>query len=187
MTSYSKMSDSSNKRTVDLTVAIPPRKLGSIGRAISDHLTALKSRYVLDLKGVLLSWSNLEILSDKGIIIDDQPYTFWKVRFTAHVFEPEEGKLFKGKVHTIQKQYLIVKAMEFLTATVAIPESLLEDSVIQNLSVDQEIYFRLTYIGGEDYRGELDEECVEMTSSLVGQQMDVDVENIYDYAKDFEY
>lgn len=178
---------SSNEKTVDLTVAIPPRKLGSVKRAISEHLNALKSRYVPETKGVLLSWSNLNILNDNGIIMDDQPYIFWKVRFTAQVLDAEEGKLFKGKVHQIQKQYLIVKAMDFLTATVAIPESLAEESVIQNLLVDQEIYFRLTFSSRGDYRGQLDEECIELTGSLAGQQMDVDAENIYDYAKDFEY
>lgn len=178
---------SSSKRTVDLTVAIPPRKLGSVGRAISDHLSNLKSKYVAELKGVLLDWSEMNILNDKGIIIDDQPYIFWKVRFLAEIFEPVEGNIYKGRINRIQKQYLIVRAMEFLTATVAIPESLIDDSVIQNLTVDQDIYFRLTFSTGGDYRGDIDEECIELTSSLVGQQMDVDAENIFDYAKDFEY
>lgn len=178
---------SSNKRTVDLTVAIPPRKLGSVGRAITDHLQNLKSKYVPEIGGVLIDWTELNILNEHGILVDDQPYAFWKVRFLAEIFEPVDGKLFKGKIHRIQKQYLIVKAMEFMTATVTIPDALAEDSVIQNLTVDQEIYFRLTYSGtGGDYRGDIDEECIELTSSLVSQQMEVDPEN-FDYGKDFEY
>lgn len=178
---------SSSKRIVDLTVAIPPRKLGSVGRAISDHLDSLKSKYVPDIGGILLAWSDLNISNDKGIIIDDQPYTFWKVKFSADIFEPEDGKLFKGVVQRIQKQYLIVRALDFLTATVAIPDSLAEDSVIQNLAVDQEIYFRLRLSLGGDYQGDIDEECIELTSNLGDQSMDADPENVYDYAKDFEY
>ena len=175
------------EKTVNMTVAIPPRKLGSINKAINEHVASLTSKYIPEAEGVMLKSSDLQILSDSGIILDDQPYTFWKIQFTAHVFEPMPGKLFKGKIHKIQKQYLIVRALEFLTASVSIPESFYNDSVIQNLVVDQEVYFRLTSSSGGDYQGEIDEECIELTGSLVAQLMEEDNENIFDYAKDFEY
>jgi DNA-directed RNA polymerase subunit E'/Rpb7 len=179
--------ESTHEKVVNLTIAIPPRKLGDIYKAINDHVDSLKSKYIPEAEGVMLNWSDLQILNDNGIIVDDQPYTFWKIKFTAHVFDPIPGKLFKGKVHKIQKQYLIVRAMEYFTASIAIPESLYNDIVIQNLVVDQEIYFRLTNTAGGDYQGSIDDECIELTGSLVGQQMEIDSENIFDYAKDFEY
>lgn len=179
---------SSDIKTVDLTVAIPPRKFGQETRAIKEKLDRLISQYVCEADGVLIKWSDLDILTDKGIIIDDQPYSFWKVRFTAHVFKPIEGKLVKGKVHKIFKHYFIVKAMESFVVTVAIPEAFTDHKIVQNLMVDQEVYFRI--IGSLDgaYQGELDEECIKLTKKLVEQQMELDVEkNVYDYAKDFEY
>lgn len=179
--------ESTLEKTINLTVAIPPRKLGAVHKAINDHLDALISKYVPEAEGVMLKWSNLQILSDSGIILDDQPYTFWKIKFTAHVLEPIPGRLFKGKIHKIQKEYLIVRAMEILTATVAIPESFQNDSVIQNLVVDQEVYFRLVSSSGGDYQGAIDEECIELTCSSVDHHMEEDNENIFDYAKDFEY
>lgn len=173
-------------KTVDLTIATPFRRLGNERRAIEEKLNILVSQYVPEADGVLIKWSDLEILTDKGILIDDQPYSFWKIRFTAHIFKPVEGKLIRGTVHQILKQFFIVKAMKSFTATVAIPDKVADHEVVRELAVDQEVYFRILGSSEGAYRGELDEECIEMTSKLIKQQNDAE-ENIYDYAKDFEY
>lgn len=179
---------SSDIKSIELTIAIPPRKLGNERRAIQEKLNGLISEYIPQADGVLIKWSDLEILSEKGIITDDQPYSFWKVRFTAHIFKPIEGKMVKGKVYRILKHYFIVKALESFTATVTIPESLVDHNIIRNLSVDQEVYFRLMGSSEGAYRGDLDDECVELTNTLVNQQMELENDsNVYDYAKDFEY
>lgn len=175
---------STDIKTVNLTIPVAPRRLGRERNAIEDKLRTLISQYVPEADGVLINWSDLEILTDKGIIIDDQPYSFWKIRFTAHVFRPVEGKLVKATVHQIHKQFFIVKAMKSFTATVAIPEKLAEHEVVKNLVLDQEIYFRFKGSSEGAYRGELDEECIEMTTDIVTQQEE---DNVYDYAKDFEY
>lgn len=179
---------SSDIKTVELTVAIPPRKLGIERRAIEEKLNGLISKYVPITDGVLIKWSDLEVLNEKGIISDDQPYIFWKVRFTAHVFKPIEGKVVKGKVHRVEKNYFIVKAIESFTATVTIPESLVNHHVVQNLMVEKEVYFKIKGSSEGAYRGEFDEECIELTSNLAKEELELDVErNVYDYAKDFEY
>lgn len=179
---------SSDIKTVDLTIAIPPRKLGNERRTIEDKLNQLISQYIPEADGVLIKWGDLDVLSNKGIITDDQPYAFWKVRFTAHVFKPIEGKLVKGRVHRILKHYFIAKAMESFVVTVAIPESLTEHQIVQNLMVEQEVYFRIMGSSEGAYRGELDEECIELTNGVVKQELELDVErNVYDYARDFEY
>lgn len=168
-----------------MTVAIPPRKLGQECRkAIEFKLNQLKSRYVPEADGVLLNWHDLVILNDKGIIIDDQPFVFWKVAFTANIFKPIEGKIIKGRVHKLLKQYFLATTMESFTVTVTICESLLDNNIVQNLMVQQEVYFRIKGYTDGVYRGELDEECLDMTNNLASQEME---SKVYDYAKDFEY
>lgn len=176
---------SADIRTVQLTVAIPPRRLGQERRKVIEFkLNQLKSRYIPEADGVLLNWHDLVILSDKGFVIDDQPFVFWKVAFTANIFKPIEGKIIKGNVQKLLKHYFLAVTMESFTVTVTICDNLMDNITVQNLMVQQEVYFRIKGYTDGVYRGELDQECLEMTNNLVSQEME---SKVYDYAKDFEY
>ena len=177
---------STDIKTVNLTVAIPPRRLGNERHAIEDKLNILVSQYVPEADGVLIKWTDLEILSNNGLIVDDQPYSFWKIQFTAHIFKPDEGKLVRATVHQVLKQYFIVRAMKSFTATVAIPEKFADHDLVKNLTIDQEVYFRIMGSSEGAYRGEMDDECLKMTATIREQEMDAE-DNVYDYANDFEY
>ena len=179
---------STDIKTVNLCLAIPPRKIGSEKSAIKEKLNGLISQYIPEADGILIKWNDLDIINKNGIITDDQPYTFWKVRFIAHVFKPIEGKLIEGLVSRIFKQYFVVKTMGSFAATVTIPEALSKHPAIENLSVDQEVYFRFKGISEGAYRGELDEECAQLTWDLVERRIDGEKEqDAYEYAKDFQY
>lgn len=179
---------SSDIKTVNLTVALPPRDTKNVRKSIEGKLTGLVSQYVPEVDGVLIKWRDLNILNDNGIIIDDQPYVFWKITFTAQVFRPIEGKLVKGKVHQMLKSYFIAKAMNSFTVTVTIPESLATHSVVEGLMVDQDVYFKVKGSSEGAYRGELDNECVELTSGLIRDELENnDERGAYDYANEFEY
>lgn len=169
-----------------MTLGISPRFQGSQRDAIEYKLNGLKSEYLPGPDGILIGWDDLDILNDKGIILDDQPYIFWRVSFTAHLFRPSEGRLLKGKVHRIQKCYFIVKAMESFNVTVSIPEKLIDHPTVKQIMIDKEIYFKMKKKLDEKYRGELDEECIELTETLMNQELDDD-KGIYEYAGDFEY
>lgn len=179
---------STDIKTVKLTLALAPRYLGQEDKVIEQKLNGMISRYISEVDGVLIKWSDLVKLNDKGIILDDQPYVFWNIAFTAQVFKPIEGKLVKGKVHRIQKHYFIAKAMNSFTVTVSIPENHLDNDIVQNLKIEQDVYFKIKGSSEGIYRGELDDECLELTEGLVKQQEEMDVEvDAYAYAKDFEY
>lgn len=173
---------------MNLTIALSPRYLESEKRTkeIRDKLNGLVSQYVPEADGVLIKWDDLTLSNDKGIIIDDQPFVFWKVSFTAQVFKPIEGKIIKGKVHEVQKCYFIAKAMDHFTVTVSIPEALLTDDTIQNIMIEQDIYFKMKGSSEGVYRGELDEECLELTVKSIAQELEANRDD-YEYAKDFEY
>lgn len=179
---------SSDIKNVDLTLAIPLRQLGDEKRAIEGKLNGLISQYLPEADGVLIKWSDLNILNDKGIILDDQPYVFWKVSFTARVFRPIEGKKVTGKIQRLLKCYFLATAMNSFTVTVSIPEPLLKDETVENLKVEQEVYFKIKGSLEGVYRGEMDEECIELTKGLINQEMETDADRgVYDYAKEFEY
>lgn len=179
---------SADIKTVDLTLALPIRYLGDEEATIKEKLDGLKSQYIPEADGILIKWGDLHVLSDKGMILDDQPYVFWKVSFTAQVFRPIEGKLVKGKVHKMLKYYFLAVAMDCFTVTVTIPEPLLEHEVVKSLAIDQQVYFKIKGSAEGVYRGELDEECVELTNGLIKQELErIGDEDAYEYAKDFEY
>lgn len=179
---------STDIKTVDLTLALPIRYIGDEQTTIKEKLDGLKSQYVPEADGVLIRWGDLHVLNEKGIILDDQPYVFWKVSFTAQVFRPIEGKLVKGIVHKMLKYYFLAVAMDSFTVTVTIPESLLENDTVKNLTIDQQVYFKIKGSSEGVYRGELDDECLELTSGLVKQELERSGnENAYEYARDFEY
>lgn len=177
----------SDIKTVNLMLAIPMRFLGDEKRAIRNKLNNLVSQYVPEVDGVLIKWSDLNILNDNGIILDEQPYVFWKVTFTAQVFRPVEGTLVQGKVHQILKHYFLAKAMNSFTVTVSIPEAHMDHKIVQNLMVGQDVYFKIKGSSEGVYRGELSDECVELTAGLKEEQRIRNEANVYDYANDFEY
>lgn len=178
---------SADIKTVELTIALPPRKIGQERKAIEFKLNQLKSRYVAEADGVLLNWHDLEVLNDKGIIIDDQPFVYWKITFTAHIFKPIEGKIIKGRIQTLLPKYFLAVTMGSFTATVTISDSLIDSPVVQNLKIQNEVYFRIKGYAEGVYRAELDEECLEMTNNLADQDLDSLESKVYDYAKGFEY
>lgn len=166
-------------KTILLNLAIPLRFLGREKIAINNKLNSLVSQFIPDVDGYLIKWRNLKILDNKGQIIDDQPFVFWKVSFEGHIFEPIEGKILKGKVAKLNNSFLIVKAMESFSVSVTIPEEFKKHPVITGVMLESEIYFRMK----SRYRGLLDAECIELSEKIINKQLD----DVYAYANEFDY
>lgn len=169
---------------VNLNVAIAYRHLGNERTAIKEKLNGMKSQYIPEADGILISWCDLQILNEKGIIIDDQPFVFWKINFTAKVFKPIQGKLVKGRVRQILRNYFLAQAMDSFVVTVSIPEEFVNHHVIQKLMIEQEVYFKIKGSLKGAHMGEIDEQCLELTSTTA---ISYNEDEVYDYAKDFEY
>lgn len=171
-------------RTICLTIPIPPRQLGDQRQAIIRRLDELKYQNLADIGGVLLSWKDLNILNDKGIVDADQPYVFWKVSFTGVVFELTDGRIVKGKIEKIVNIYFVAKALESFSITVSIPEDLVENPRCSKLAIGDDIYFRITSTADGCYRGVLDEECLRLTE----ENKPEDKQDVFEYSgPDFEY
>lgn len=173
-----------DKKRAYLTVALPPRNLNDIKNSIEGKLNGLVSHYVPEVNGILTGWNDLNVLNDNGIIIDDQPYVFFKVSFRADVFQPIEGKLVIGRVQQLLKSYFIVKVKESFTVTVTIPESLASHHIVTSMTLNQEVYLRIKGSSEGVYRGELDDECLDLTNSQIIGRVENDD---YEYAESFEY
>lgn len=168
-----------NYRTIRLKLAIPLRYLGKEEQAITDKINGLVSQYLSDVDGYLIKWKNLNILDDKGTIIDDQPFVFWKISFEGHVFKPADGKVLMGKVKKITKSYLIVRALDAFSVTITIPEKFKDKPVIKAIMLESELYFKMKSLT----MGIIDEECIELSEGILTKQMD----DVYAYADNFEY
>lgn len=173
-------------RTINLTLALAPRQLGDQKATITKKLDELKLQNVPEIGGVLLSWSDLQIINDKGIIIDDQPFVFWKVTFIGHVFAMALGKVVKGNIEKIDETYFIAKAYDAFKVTVSISEEHIENSLTKSLAMSGEVYFRMTNVIAGAYRGILDAECLSLTEEDRKNRGTED--NFFDYAQDdFQY
>lgn len=170
-----------------MTLPLAMRYLGQEKGALEERLNELINQYVHELDGILIKWNNMEILSDKGLISGDQPYIFWKVRFTAQSFRPSEGKVVQGRVHRILKNYFIGTALNSFNVTVSIPDHLLTDDIVKNLTVQQDIFFKIRGSTEGAYKGEFDEECIKLTEIRLKEEAEKSAGDVYSYAKDFEY
>lgn len=168
-----------NFRTIRLNLALPLRFLGREEKAITDKINSLISQYLSEIDGYLIKWRNLNILDDKGTIIDDQPYVFWRISFEGHVFKPEDGKILIGKVKKITKSYLIVRALDAFSITITIPEEFNDKPAIKTIMLESELYFKMKSLT----IGMIDEECIELSESILTKELD----DVYAYADNFEY
>lgn len=171
----------------EMTVPLALRHMGKEKSAIRERLNDLVNQYVPEIDGILIAWSDMSILSDRGIISGDQPYIFWKIKFQAQAFRPSEGKVVQGRVHRMLKNYFIGTALNSFNVTVSIPEHLQEDPVVKNLYVQQDVFFKIKGSTEGAYKGEFDEECIKLTEIRVKEEAEKSAGDVYSYAKDFEY
>ena len=81
-------------KTIELSTAVLPSGLKNLTREIEDGLASLLLKYSSILKGVLISYDNVQILDDrKGMIINELPHIHYRVLADAVVFAPEPGAI----------------------------------------------------------------------------------------------
>ena len=75
------------------------------------------SRYIEQLKGVVLAFSDLKLLSQSGIVMGDQPDIHLDVSLTALLFSPAVGqRLGRVQLHTCQATQHIHSACDSLAS-----------------------------------------------------------------------
>lgn len=172
-------------RTIDMTMPLALRYMGQEREGIQERLNEMINQYVHELDGILIKWSDMTI--GEGVISGDQPYTFWKVQFQAQTFKPTDGKVVQGRVHRMLKNYFIGTALDSINVTVSIPDHLINDDIVKNLTVQQDVFFKIKGSAEGSYKGEFDEECIKLTEIHLKEEAEKSAGDVYSYAKDFEY
>lgn len=74
--------------------------------AIGRYLSTKVLRWFSHVDGILICFSELQILNSKGRLVDESPYVFFPISFQALVFQPKEGQHLIGKVNEIEPTYI---------------------------------------------------------------------------------
>lgn len=112
---------------------------------------------VCRLKGILLGYDNIVLLSSDGFINYDNCFMHINVEGDFYIFKPEIGRLLKGIVNKKSKSHLGCLVYRLFNASIPCPEDD-EEWLGDSVSVNQEILFKivetnlnrkLPYIKGE--------------------------------------
>ncbi|GLI65718.1 hypothetical protein VaNZ11_009314 [Volvox africanus] len=122
---YTRMSEfpfSSNalhKARTHFALELHPSTVENVTEGVKDQLNANLLRYVEEFEGVLLSYSNLAILTRKPIIHPYFPFFHLNVRTDVLIFKPKPGMNLVGQVNLLGEDYISALVFGFLN--VAIP------------------------------------------------------------------
>ncbi|GIL79344.1 hypothetical protein Vretifemale_8725 [Volvox reticuliferus] len=107
------------KARTHFAVELHPSTVENVTEGVKDQLNANLLRYVEEFEGVLLSYSNLEILTKKPIIHPYFPFFHLDVRADVLLFKPKPGMTLVGQVNLLGEDY--ISALVFGVLNVAIP------------------------------------------------------------------
>ena len=87
-------------------IVLMPSYIGRIDKGIFEHLNRRVLRYSQELNGVLISYSNLVILQNSGLIVDDNPQIHFDLKYSACVFQPPVGCVLQATVNRTGDGYV---------------------------------------------------------------------------------
>ncbi|EFJ45236.1 hypothetical protein VOLCADRAFT_118421, partial [Volvox carteri f. nagariensis] len=104
-------------RTV-FAVELHPSTSANVLDGVKEQLNALLLRYVDEFNSVLISYSNVEILTKKPVIHPYFPYFHLDVRADVLVFKPTPGMTLVGRVNHIGEDYISALVMGVFNVTI---------------------------------------------------------------------
>ncbi|GIL58248.1 hypothetical protein Vafri_13310 [Volvox africanus] len=122
---YTRMSEfpfSSNalhKARTHFAIELHPSTVDNVTEGVKDQLNVNLLRYVEEFEGVLLSYSNLEILTRKPIIHPYFPFFHLDVRADVLIFKPKPGMTLVGQVNLLGEDYISALVFGFLNVSIA--------------------------------------------------------------------
>ncbi|PVD33408.1 hypothetical protein C0Q70_04664 [Pomacea canaliculata] len=122
-------------------ISLPPKYLDCIGQGVKEQLDEMKGFYSERLLGALIAYSNIKILGDKGILLDDSPYIHLKIQADFIVFQPRVGSRLRGCVNKTSKAHVGILVHNFFNASVAHDQ---DGHVEETVSKDEDCEFTVT-------------------------------------------
>ncbi|GFR44478.1 hypothetical protein Agub_g5741, partial [Astrephomene gubernaculifera] len=88
------------------SVELHPSTVVDVHEGVKEQLNSHLLRFVDDFNGVLLSYSNVEVLTKKPVIHPYFPYFHLDVRADVLVFKPARGMTLVGRVNHLGEDYI---------------------------------------------------------------------------------
>ncbi|GLC36636.1 hypothetical protein PLESTM_000483500 [Pleodorina starrii] len=107
-------------------VELHPSTVDNVLEGVKEQLNANLLRYVDEIDGVLVAYSNIEILTKKPVIHPYFPYFHLDVRADVLVFKPAPGMTLVGRVNHIGEDYMSALVLGVFNVTIP-ARSVMED------------------------------------------------------------
>jgi hypothetical protein len=101
------------------SVRLAPCFIDKLEQGIKEYLNTLLTKYIIELNGVLTSYSNITILNDKCILTSESPFLFIKIRVKFTVFRPELNTLLVGIVNKVSPDHIGCLVYGLFNASIA--------------------------------------------------------------------
>ncbi|KAJ3008765.1 UNVERIFIED_CONTAM: hypothetical protein HDU68_002964 [Siphonaria sp. JEL0065] len=108
-------------QTVNLRIYfhLPPCFIGDFMRGINEQLNSYLMRYIPELKGVPLSYSNVRIQEKAAKVLYDSPHCHLHATVTFTLFAPKEGTQIVGIVNKVSSDHIGLLVHGVFNASIA--------------------------------------------------------------------
>ncbi|XP_069132508.1 DNA-directed RNA polymerase I subunit RPA43-like [Argopecten irradians] len=127
-------------------VVLSPKYLGRVKTGIVEQLNSELNFSSESLDGILIAYSNIQLLQRVGQILDEQPYIHFKIQADFIVFKPVVGCLLRGVVNKVSKNHIGCLVHNRFNASLARPNQAGKGWAGQHMSVGEEFIFQVTHV-----------------------------------------
>jgi hypothetical protein len=154
--SSSTASQSLKKIDVVLSLWIPPSYLGNVKRGAYCQLENFLLSYVDQFGGVVVAFSNVNVLGHGGLIYYDQPEIHFRVSVQFLVFSPFSGERLKGVISHVGYDHIGVIVHGIFNASIPAPHEIEKFKVGNGIDFIVKDVVRLQHIPGLKIIGRLE-------------------------------
>lgn len=106
------------RKKLRLTVSLLPAGLANVLQSIEDNLRLFLLKYSDGVGGIMLAFDNVD-LDGRGEILNELPYTHYKVTCDALIFAPQPGCCLRGEVTESFPSHVSLVVHKYFNASVA--------------------------------------------------------------------
>ncbi|KAJ1336483.1 hypothetical protein BSLG_007267 [Batrachochytrium salamandrivorans] len=90
----------------EIRVCLAPSFIKTPLDGVRNYLNTFIMRYISELGGVVLAYSNVELTSSEGHIMDESPFSFFNIRALFTLFSPKVGSTLYGVVNKVSPDHI---------------------------------------------------------------------------------
>jgi DNA-directed RNA polymerase subunit E'/Rpb7 len=102
-----------------LQIRLAPCYLSKLEAGINEYLNCLVTKYIPELKGVVLSYSKIQILGKNSIQKTESPFLHFYINVVFTVFRPEKKSILVGVVNKVSPDHIGCLVYGLFNASIA--------------------------------------------------------------------